>query len=239
MLKDIPGVRTVPRNVFSFADQGGIDVQRRVLLADDHPLFRGALRAAVSRVCPEFAIEEVDSLEGARGALSGFDDVELVLLDLKLPDSEGIVDLLALRAEFPQVAVVVVSASEDVVTISNVLAAGAQGFIPKSASLAEISEGLKAVLEGDLWTPKGAALVAPNPGIKALATLSPAQARILAYLRRGLLNKQIAYELGVTEATVKAHMTGAFKKLGVVNRTQALIMLAQASPTPPDTASAG
>ena len=119
------------------------------------------------------------------------------------------------------------------------LAAGAQGFIPKSASLAEISEGLEAVLEGDLWTPKGAALVAPNPGIKALATLSPAQARILAYLRRGLLNKQIAYELGVTEATVKAHMTGAFKKLGVVNRTQALIMLAQASPTPPEAASAG
>ena len=73
--KDIPGVRAVPRNVFSFAEQGGIDVQRRVLLADDHPLFRGALRAAVSRVCPEFAIDEVDSLEGARAALAGFDDV--------------------------------------------------------------------------------------------------------------------------------------------------------------------
>ncbi len=225
--------------MFGFAGQGGFDVQRRVLLADDHPLFRGALRAAVSRVWPAFAIEEVDSLEGARAALAAFDDIELVLLDLKLPDSEGIVGLLALRAEFPQVAVVVVSASEDIVTISNVVAAGAQGFIPKSASLAEISEGLQAVLEGDLWTPKGATLVAPSPGVKALATLSPAQARILTYLRRGLLNKQIAFELGVTEATVKAHMTGAFKKLGVVNRTQALIMLAQASPAQSDTPSAG
>ncbi len=225
-------VRVNLRNVFSFTGQGGYDVQRRVLLADDHPLFRGALCAAVSRVCPEFSIEEADSLESARAALTRFDDIELVLLDLKLPDSEGIVGLLALRAEFPQVAVVVVSASEDIVTISNVLAAGAQGFIPKSASLAEISDGLLAVLEGDLWTPKGATLVEPSPGVKALATLSPAQARILAYLRRGLLNKQIAFELGVTEATVKAHMTGAFRKLGVVNRTQALIMLAQASPTP-------
>lgn len=204
-------------------------MQRRVLLADDHPLFRGALRAAVSRVYPDFLIEEVDSLEGARAALSRFDDVELVLLDLKLPDSEGIVGLLALRAEFPQVAVVVVSATEDIATVSNVIAAGAQGFIPKSAPLNEISDGLQAVLEGDVWTPKGATLIAPSPGIAAMASLSPAQARILTYLRRGLLNKQIAFELGVTEATVKAHMTGAFKKLGVFNRTQALIMLAQTS----------
>lgn len=216
--------------MFRLADKGGVYVQRRVLLADDHPLFRGALRTAVSRVCPDFLIEEVDSLEGARLAIGKADDVELVLLDLKLPDSEGLVGLLTLRAEFPQVPVVVVSATEDIVTISNVVAAGAQGFIPKSASLAEISDGLQAVLEGDVWTPKGVALVAPSRGVEALATLSPAQARIMAYLRRGLLNKQIAYELGVTEATVKAHMTGAFKKLGVINRTQALLVLAQASP---------
>jgi DNA-binding NarL/FixJ family response regulator len=217
-------------------------VKRRVLLADDHPLFRGALRTAVSRVCPDFIIEEVDSLEGARAALAKFDDVEIVLLDLKLPDSDGLVGLLTLRAEFPQVPVVVVSATEDIVTISNVVAAGAQGFIPKSASLVEISEGLDAVLEGDVWTPKGASLVPPTPGVEALATLSPAQARIMVYLRRGLLNKQIAYELGVTEATVKAHMTGAFKKLGVISRTQALIMLAQtssAAPVSTDAAPAG
>lgn len=206
-------------------------MKRRVVLADDHPLFRDALRAAVSRVCQEFLIEEVDSLAKVRAALTKFDDVELVLLDLKLPDNEGIVGLVALRAEFPQVAVVVVSASEDIVTISNVVAAGAQGFIPKSASLSGISEGLQAVLDGDLWIPKSAVLVAPSRDVTALASLSPAQARILPYLRNGLLNKQIAFQLGVTEATVKAHMTAAFRKLGVFNRTQALIMLAEMSST--------
>jgi DNA-binding NarL/FixJ family response regulator len=197
----------------------------RVLLADDHPLFREALCAAVGRIRPNFEIEQAESLEGARRALlSG--PLELVLLDLKLQDCEGLVGLLTLRAEFPQAPIVVVSATEDPTTVSNALATGALGFIPKSASMATMSEALESILKGDVWTPGNLDLAPPSKAVVALASLSPAQARIMAFLGRGLSNKLIAHELGITEATVKAHMTAAFRKLGVVSRTQALLLIA-------------
>lgn len=197
-------------------------MEKRILLAEDHPLFRDALRAAVERLWPEYGIVEADTLEGARHALlqAAFD---LVVLDLKLPDTDGVVGLAAMRAEFPQTPVVVVSASEDVTTISNVIAGGAQGFIPKSASLALMSEAFRAIMDGDVWTPSHVELGPPTAEVQAIASLSPAQARLLSCLRRGMSNKQIAYELGVTEATVKAHASATFRKLGVTSRTQAMI----------------
>lgn len=142
--------------------------QRRVLLADDHPLFREALRSAVVRLRPEFAIEQADSLQAARLALQGDPGVELVLLDLKLPDCEGLTGLLALRAEFPHAPVIVVSATEDVATIRSAIAAGALGFIPKSASMSMMSEALAAILNGDLWTPAHLVLAAPEDPVRAL-----------------------------------------------------------------------
>jgi DNA-binding NarL/FixJ family response regulator len=136
-------------------------VQRRVLLADDHPMFREALRAAVNRLRPDFLIDQADSLATTRAALQRDDDVDLVLLDLKLPDCEGLAGLLALRAEFPHAPIIVVSASEDALTVNNAIAAGALGFIPKSASMAMMSDALATILDGDVWTPTHLALTLP------------------------------------------------------------------------------
>lgn len=200
----------------------------RVLLADDHPLFRDALRAAIMRLRPDFDIEQVESLEGARQALVRDPNVVLVLLDLKLQDCEGLVGLMTLRAEFPQAPIVVVSASDDATTVSDTIAGGALGFIPKSASIAMMSDALGVILAGDIWVPENLVLGPPSKAVEALASLSPAQARIMACLSRGLSNKRIARELGVTESTVKAHMTATFRKLGVDNRTKALLLVASA-----------
>lgn len=153
--------------------------QRRILLADDHPLFRDALRAAISRLWPECLIDEADSLGGASALLHSNPLVDLVLLDLKLPDCEGFSGLLALRAEFSQAPVVIVSATEDAATVSNAIAAGAQGFIPKSAPLNLMAQALEAIMGGDVWTPPDLRLTRPSKSIIALASLSPAQARIL------------------------------------------------------------
>jgi DNA-binding NarL/FixJ family response regulator len=163
----------------------------RIVIADDHPLFRAALTTALARAAPGAMIVETSSLAGARDALSA-GPVDLLLLDLKLSDSEGFAGLTGIRADFPAAPVAIVSASEDDGTIRRALAFGAAGFIPKSATLTGMVEALEAILAGDVWAP-------------------------------GRLNKQIAFDLGVTEATIKAHLTGVFKKLGVQNRTQAVI----------------
>jgi DNA-binding NarL/FixJ family response regulator len=200
-------------------------LSRRILLADDHPLFREALTVAVSRAAPDFDVEGVESLAEAQASLRAEPDVALVLLDLRLTDAQGFQGLLALRAEFSHAPIVVVSASEDAATISNAIAYGAVGFIPKSAGLATLGDALRAILEGDVWTPPGKALPPPEPGAIQLASLTTAQMRVLAELRRGRSNKQIAHDLGVTEATVKAHITQIMRKLNVVNRTQILILV--------------
>lgn len=198
----------------------------RIVIADDHPLFRSALRTAVERAAEGGAIAETDSLSGALEQLKG-GGVDLLLLDLKLADSEGFAGLARIRAEHPAVPVAVVSASEEAATIRRALALGAAGFIPKSAPLGEMVEALRAVLAGDEWAPD----LGPDSGggeaespETRLASLTPSQLRILEGLREGRLNKQIAYDLGVSEATIKAHLTAVFRKLGVQNRTQAVIL---------------
>ena len=195
----------------------------RVLLADDHPLFRTALTTAVRRVRPDAAIAEADTLAAALSALKADPHVSLVLLDLKMPDCEGFAGLLTLRAEHPAAPVVVVSASEDADTVRKALAFGASGFVPKSTPLEVMVEALAAVLDGDLWAPEVEDPPVGQTMEARIASLTPAQLRILVGLQKGRLNKQIAYDMGVTEATVKAHMTAIFRKLGVQNRTQAVI----------------
>lgn len=197
----------------------------RIVIADDHPLFREALATAIRRVEPDAEIIERDTLAGARAALMMPGVTDLLLLDLKMPDCEGFAGLVGIRADFPVTPVAVVSASEDASTIRRALAFGASGFIPKSASLEDMGSALLAILAGDDWAP--ATPVDPEPEGHAMegriASLTPSQVRILMGLKKGLLNKQIAFELGVTEATIKAHMTGIFRKLGVMNRTQAVL----------------
>ncbi|SEQ69947.1 response regulator transcription factor [Sphingobium sp. YR768] len=219
----------------------GLAMRRRILLADDHPLFREALKTALHRILPETRVEETDSIAGVRAALSSDVTVELLLLDLKLPDSEGFAGLMLLRVEYPQVPIVIVSATEDASAISDALAMGAQGFISKSASLQEMADALTAILDGEVWSPRGINLRHPSHSVQVLASLTPAQRRVLSHLKSGLMNKQIANEMGVSQATVKAHLAALFRRLGASNRTQALARAfamdgdpAKASAAPPD-----
>lgn len=198
----------------------------RIVIADDHPLFRAALVSALTRAAPGRDVVETPSLQGAREALAaGGAAIELLLLDLKLSDSDGFAGLTGIRADYPTVPVAVVSASEDARTVRRALAFGASGFIPKSSDLDQMVQAISAVLEGEAWTPEG---LNPEDVETAemearIASLTPSQLRILVGLKQGRLNKQIAWDLGVTEATIKAHLTGVFRKLGVHNRTQAVI----------------
>ena len=193
----------------------------RIVVADDHPLFRAALRSAVDKAAPGATVEECASLAEAMAALAS--PVDLLLLDLKLSDSEGMAGLAAIRAEHPAVPVAVVSASEEAPVVRHALGLGAAGFIPKSAPLPQMVQAIAAILAGDSWAPDLPVAVDDDRAAR-VSSLTPSQLRILEGLKAGRLNKQIAFDLGVSEATIKAHLTSVFRKLGVQNRTQAVIL---------------
>lgn len=196
----------------------------RIVIADDHPLFRSALAHAVGRVWPEAAIIEASSAADARAALAE-GGAEALLLDLHMADSTGLSVLMDLRQDYPALPIVIVSASEEPRVAAAAAQLGAAGFIPKSASLDAMREGLAAVREGDVWFPELSET--PDDDLARIASLTPAQRRILGGIRQGLLNKQIAYELAISEATVKAHITAILRKLGVNSRTQAVLLAAK------------
>jgi DNA-binding NarL/FixJ family response regulator len=199
----------------------------RIVVADDHPLFRAALRSAVDKAAPGAEVVECASLAEAKAAMVA-GPVDLLLLDLKLSDSEGMAGLAAVRAEQPTVPVAVVSASEDAPVVRHALGLGAAGFIPKSSSLPQMVEAIAAILAGDSWAPD--VPEADDDLAGRVASLTPSQLRILEGLKAGRLNKQIAFDLGVSEATIKAHLTSVFRKLGVHNRTQAVILAKSLDP---------
>ncbi|MFO6430405.1 response regulator [Erythrobacter sp. W302b] len=196
----------------------------RIIIADDHPLFRSALAHAVGKVWSEAAIVEASSAAEARAALAE-GAVEALLLDLHMADSTGLSVLMDLRQDYPALPIVIVSASEEPRVAAAAAQLGAAGFIPKSASLDAMREGLSAVQGGDGWFPEVNA--GADDDLARIASLTPAQRRILAAIRQGLLNKQIAYELAISEATVKAHITAILRKLGVSSRTQAVLLAAK------------
>jgi len=210
-----------------------VRVMPRLLIADDHPLFRAALRQAASEHLDDCSVREACDLQGVLDALATDPDIDLVLLDLHMPGSQGLSGLAALRGQYPAVAVLVVSAHDEPRVVRRVLDHGAAGFIPKSANPSEISEAVHAVLNCGNWLPSALARsVAALPSHPAdadlaarLARLTEQQYRVLALLGEGLLNKQIADRLGIQERTVKAHATAIFEKLGVRNRTQAGVLL--------------
>lgn len=199
-------------------------MQPRIVIADDHPLFRGALAHAVARVWPGAAVFEASSAAEARAALQA-GGAECLLLDLHMADSSGLSVLIDLRQDYPALPIVIVSASEEPRVAAAAAQLGAAGFIPKSASLDAIREGLAAVQGGDAWFAESDA--GEDDDLTRIASLTPAQRRILAGIRQGLLNKQIAYELSISEATVKAHITAILRKLGVGSRTQAVLVAAK------------
>jgi DNA-binding NarL/FixJ family response regulator len=205
-----------------------------LIIADDHPLFRDALRHAVASVVPTAKIGEAGTFEELTGMLERESDVDLVLLDLSMPGISGFSGLIYLRAQYPAIPVVIVSASDDVGTIRRSLDFGASGFVPKRYGVDMLREAIQKVLDGDVFIPSDIDLnAASDPEMTKLrdrlVTLTPQQVRVLMMLSEGLLNKQIAYELGVSEATIKAHVSAILQKLGVESRTQAVIAAAKIS----------
>jgi len=200
-----------------------------LLIADDHPLFREALRGAVARILPEAQLHEADNVDALYQLVEAEPDADLLLLDLNMPGAHGFSALVHLRALHPQLPIVVVSAREEPAVMRRALDHGAIGFIPKSADAKTLGDAISTMLGGDRWAPASAMAA---PGIAAdehaaaqrLRELTPQQFRVLQMLGSGLLNKQIAYELGVSEATIKAHVTAILRKLGASNRTQAVLV---------------
>ena len=201
----------------------------RFLIADDHPLFRAALRQALSAVAGDAAIEEAESLTQANAMLEKAPDFDLVLLDLGLPDSEGFTGLMMLRHRYPSVGVAIVSAQEDVVVMRQAIALGAVAYVPKSESLSSIVEAIRTALAGHTWLPQAAKDIASQPAEAELAariaSLSPQQYRVLCMVADGKLNKQIAADLAIQETTIKQHVSAILRKLGLINRTQAGVLL--------------
>ncbi len=218
---------------------------QHIIIADDHPLFRAALRQAVKQAVPEAEVAEVESIKALQAEVDQKPEADLVLLDLNMPGAHGFSGLVFMRGQYPGLPVVVVSGSEELPVMRRSIDYGASGFIPKSAPLPEITEAIRAVLEGDMWLPKGVSEKLERMQedstdfSERLASLTPQQFRVLGMLAEGLLNKQIAYDLDVSEATIKAHITAVFRKLGVRNRTQAVIAIQQMELDPSETSLSG
>ncbi len=201
--------------------------QHHIAIVDDHPLFRDALKQVLATSFADLRLSEAGSLEELSKILNE-GDVDLVLLDLSMPGVQGYSGLLYLRSLDPGIPVVVVSANESPSTIRRCLDFGASGFIPKSSPVPTIQKAIAAVLQGEIWAPADGDMDladAPDTAalVERLSTLTPQQVRVLMMLGEGLLNKQIAYQLGVSEATVKAHVSAILQKLHVESRTQAVI----------------
>ena len=204
-----------------------------ILIVDDHPLFRHALIQAVRYSLPQAQISETAAVNEFYERLDNGPEPDLVLLDLNLPGASGFSALVHVRAQYPLIPILVVSAHEEISIIQRAIAHGAMGYIPKSAHPSLIGEAIRHVLEGEIWLPPN---FPPNMNFdpraadetalaERILSLTPQQFRVLMMVAEGLLNKQIAYELDVSEATIKAHVTAIFRKLGVQNRTQAVLAI--------------
>jgi DNA-binding NarL/FixJ family response regulator len=204
--------------------------RRRIIIVDDHPLFRAALRQTLSGGDPSIEVEEAGDLPGLNAALETDRDCDLVLLDLNMPGVRGFSGLLLLRAQYPDVPVAIISAVEDGAVMRRAFELGASGYLHKSVGPAEIRRAIETVLSGEVFVPEGIDIASDDDQtalMRRLGTLTPQQVRVLMMLSDGLMNKQIAYELSISEATVKAHVSAILQKLDVDSRTQAVIAAAR------------
>ncbi len=207
----------------------------RVLVIDDHPLFCDALSMTLESAFAAVEVRTANRLCDGISTLGAASPPDVVLLDLNLPDADGLDGLVRIRSASPNVRVIVVSSFSDNRTIASAMGAGASGFIPKDSARPVLLDALSRVRAGETFVP--ADFVAPEARDHAeaaieerLQTLTPAQSRILELVSAGMLNKQIAYELSVAETTVKAHITAILRKLGVQNRTQAVLAVQRSRP---------
>lgn len=199
----------------------------RILVADDHPLFREAIVHLLKRTIPGVLIDEANSLEQSRNILEEHRDVSLLLLDLKLSDTNGVDGLLFLKKSYPSLPVIVISAYDEQSVIQDSLRYGASGFIPKHLGMDDIAEAIKVVLDGDVWFPGSNSLQGESESDTEhqpdFSELTATQIKVLSLLRDGKPSKEMASLLSVTEATIKAHLTEIYRKLNVRNRTQAVV----------------
>ncbi len=193
-----------------------------VLIADDHPLFRDALAQIVTSTVPLARVVECGSIEDAQSAL-GVQDFDLILLDVNMPGMNGMAGLLSLRNKAPATPVVIVSGREDKETVDQAMGCGAAGFIPKSLSRDGMRNALTAVLAGEISLPGEPAIDGVPDRHSAIASLSGQQRRVLEMISAGKANKIIAYELSISESTVKAHVTAILRKLKLRSRIQAAL----------------
>ena len=200
----------------------------KIVIADDHPLFRDALTQTLANLYDDVSFDGAGSLDEVMQVLDKKAPPDLILLDLKMPGVQGFSGLSFLRAQYPGLPVIVVSANDEPSVIRRAMDFGASGFIPKSTPVEDMRAAVTVVLGGGVWVPESVDLNSQEDDevtqlIQRFATLTPQQLRVLMMLREGLLNKQIAYELSVSEATVKAHVSAILQKLNVESRTQAVI----------------
>lgn len=203
------------------------------LIVDDHPLFCDALALNLRTLAGVARIESADRLETALARLDVAPLPDVILLDLHLPDVTGIDGLIRLKTAAGEVPVIVVSSLDEPRVIAAVFRVGASGFVPKHSARETFAAAVRRVHEGGIWLPEG---YVPPPGdsdadeaFSRLALLTRQQARILHLLCEGRLNKQIAFDLSISEATVKAHVTAILRKLGVQSRTQAVLLAHEAN----------
>lgn len=204
---------------------------KKLLIADDHPLFRQALSLMLNANFDAVNIIEAETIAELEDALKNEDDIDLLLLDIDIPGAQGFNTLINIRKQYADLGVVIVSGFEDNATIDKAMHHGAAGFIPKSTSPETMVAAIEDVLQGNIWTPNGGFEITDTPTNSSeakIASLTPQQHKILTMFADGMLNKQIAYDLGLAESTVKSHASTIFLKLGVKNRTQAVIVLNEA-----------
>jgi DNA-binding NarL/FixJ family response regulator len=215
--------------------QTGTMQPTRFLIVDDHPLFLEALQAALHEAFPGALVETAGSIEGARRSLSEGTRPDLILLDLKMPDSAGFEGVVSLRAAYPRVPLCIISSTSGEEIVRQLRDLGASGFINKSEKRGNIIEGIRRLIAGEACFPEAAGSAEPAGSVAPrgrdreilarLRELTPQQYKVLTLICEGKLNKQIAYELDIVETTVKAHITSIFKKLSIHNRTQAVLIM--------------
>ncbi len=207
-------------------------MNKTIIIADDHPLFRQALRSSISPLFTDSRIQEVETLAATLVSL-GQQSVDLVLLDLRMSDSQGLSGLMIIKGSYPEIPVIVVSASEGAETVRAAIQAGASGYISKSSSPEQIREAIERVSRGETAIPESAMTEVSDAerkeleAIENITLLTPTQLKVLVKMTDGLLNKQIAWEMDISEATVKSHVTAIFRKLKVRTRTQAVVLAKQ------------
>ncbi|QYJ91239.1 MULTISPECIES: response regulator transcription factor [Shewanella] len=202
----------------------------KIIIADDHPLFRQALVNTLTTQFDQPMLFEAETVTALDEILTQHQDADLLLLDLNIPNAHGFNTLVNIRNSYPHIGIVVISGQEDKVTVGKAMSFGAAGFIPKSSPVEQMVKAINAVMAGRQWMPPGCedlSAVTLDSMSSKIASLSPRQHKILMMFADGLLNKQIAYELGLSEATIKAHASAIFLKLGVHTRTQAVIAMSQ------------